>query len=549
MKLLKNPYFLLFLICCVALILRVINLKDNVLVAYDQARDAQRVMEIMQKKLKIVGPETDIPGVFNGPLLYYMLTPVYALTNFNMNYAALFFVLINLSGVVLIYFSSQVLFNNKKISLFAALLWAVSYEQINFSRYISNASPMSASTIVFFLGLSIALFKKKEIGLIISVVGLAAAIHFNFYLVYLLIFYPIFFITFKYRPSLKTCLTAIGLLILLLSTFLIAEMKWRFMMTRSLLGYFGHQSTNYASHLHFFTSLADNGMRYYNRISEAIGYSLFSYGKFAGFVLLFLFLGIVWKNKKNVDEKNKLLFLYIWLFSTLPLFLFKSGVLNVQVINSSIFAPLTIVFAAGIYYLFKYQGGKIVGILVVALILFSNLFQLANENFQNAKLLALQPLILKSEKKMIDYSYIASEKKPFSICAVTNPLFVNTLWSFLYTTYGKSRYGYVPTWSGQQQILNKSYLPYDSERTSVRYLIIEPSGGIPDSAREATIYLEDKVSQLVEEKTFGDITIQKRVIPTDKALLRDTQNLSQKQRLHAEFVNSVEARYHCSIEY
>ncbi|MFH0773509.1 MAG: hypothetical protein V1922_04325, partial [bacterium] len=106
MKILKHPYFLLFLILCVAFLVRTINFKDNILFAYDQARDAQRVYNMVYKgDLKIVGPETDIPGIFNGPLLYYVLAPVYFFSNFNPNVAALLFVLINVGTILLVYWA------------------------------------------------------------------------------------------------------------------------------------------------------------------------------------------------------------------------------------------------------------------------------------------------------------------------------------------------------------------------------------------------------------------------------------------------------------
>lgn len=538
----------LFVLCCIValgLFLRVFNLKDNTIVAYDQARDAQRVMEILNMKLKIVGPETDIPGVFNGPLFYYILTPIYAITHFNMNYAALFFVLINTSGIVLIYLSSLILFKDKKIALISALLWAVSFEQMNFARFISNASPMSISTILFFLGIAIALFRKKDIGLIISIVGLAAAIHFNFYLVYLFIFYPVFFIVFKYKPSAKLTIASLLLLVLLLSPFVVAEIKWQFMATKSLINYAVRQSSGYSTE--FFTSIISNGERYFDRITEAIGYSLFSYGKLIGFLILCLFLELIWKNRKSKDEKKTFLFLCIWFFSTLPLFLFKSGVLNAQVINSSIFAPLTVIFGSGIYYLYKSSAPKSIKILIIVLILISNMSQMAADNFQSIKLFATQPLTLVNEKKVIDYSYNSAKREKFTICAVTNPLFINTLWSFLYSTYGTDKYGYVPYWSGQKQVQNKSYLPYGN-KTKLRYLIIEPLGGIPDVAKETTQYLEDKVSYLVEEKKFGDIIIQKRIIPSDKTNLFDSQNLSPERKRDMEGISRIEPRYNCFNE-
>jgi hypothetical protein len=80
----KHALLIVFIIFIFALILRSNNLWNNILFTYDQGRDAQRIAGIVSlKDFKLVGPETDIPGVFNGPLFYYLLAPVYAVANFN----------------------------------------------------------------------------------------------------------------------------------------------------------------------------------------------------------------------------------------------------------------------------------------------------------------------------------------------------------------------------------------------------------------------------------------------------------------------------------
>ena len=58
------------------------------------------------------------------------------------------------------------------------------------------------------------------------------------------------------------------------------------------------------------------------------------------------------------------------------------------------------------------------------------------------------------------------------------------------------------------------------------------------------------IPRLIEEKTFGDITIQKRIIPKDKKLLIDSQGLSSKEvALIKNTTERIEARYYCSIDY
>ena len=49
--------------------------------------------------------------------------------------------------------------------------------------------------------------------------------------------------------------------------------------------------------------------------------------------------------------------------------------------------------------------------------------------------------------------------------------------------------------------------------------------------KKATIYKEDQVSKLIEEKRFGEIIVQKRILTEDKDELVDTQNLSPLEKI------------------
>lgn len=542
----SNPFakswhlWVLLLFFIIGLALRTINLEDNIFFSYDQARDGQRVFEIFKNKdLKIVGPETDIPGVFNGPLFYYLLLPLYVISNFNPNSAVLGLVFMNLLGIFLIYKTAIVLFKNKYIGLIAAFLWAVSYEQANFSKYISNASLMPLVTLVFFLGLAIYFLQEKKIGLIISFVGLALSIQFNFYLVYLSFFYFIFNIIFKTKSSFKTLLVYVGLILLSLTTFIIAEIKFGFMMTRSLFPYFATQ-TNPAG---IFETLSS----YIQSLTNSLYYSIFSFNNFLIFILfVFLLIYIFYKE----SNKKGLIFLYAWLFSTLPLFAFRSNVVGSRTIHSSIFAAIYILFALGIYYLGKLKKNFIILCFFIGIVFFSNLSLFKKENFENVKLLSYQPMIYKDQKQLIDYTYQSSNNSKFSICAISNPLFINTLWSYLYKTYGETKYKTVPFWSGQKQLFIKSLIPYDNSHVPVRYLIIEPLIGVNDFARRATIFAEDQVSVLEEEKKFGEIVIQKRRLENNKELLIDTQNLEAEEILRLKgLLSNTDPRYSCFVNY
>lgn len=508
MRIVKSPLFVLFLIVIVALILRVTNLTDTILFAYDQARDAQRIYNMVYRgDLKIVGPETDIPGIFNGPLLYYILAPVYFFSHFDPNAAAMLFVLINVATIFLVYWASKLLFKKNSIALIASLLWAVSFEQGFFARYISNASPMSTTTTLFFIGLALYFLKKRQLGLPLSAIGISLAIHCNFYFIYLFLFYPFFFALFGQKLRLKTILLTGMVFAVLLSPWIITELRWKFVGTRSLIAYFIHQGAT-ASTVNPFLFLISTLTRYYDRISQGIYFSFIPH-RIGGF---FIFIGILlylFIKKRS----SSTLFLLFWALNTVPLFLFKSGVHSVEVINGSVFAPLTILFAFGISETMKITFKRIplLSFLCLFGIVFYGLFNFQKNNFSPHSIQVPIPSLLRDEKKVIEYTYKKAKGEDFGVCSISEPLFMNTVWSFLYSTYGKEKYGYLPYWTGQKQTLNDSFIPYAKRKFQTKFIIQEPMFGIPTFALRAVYYIEDGQNTLVEKKKFGAYGVQQRI--------------------------------------
>jgi hypothetical protein len=90
---------------------------------------------------------------------------------------------------------------------------------------------------------------------------------------------------------------------------------------------------------------------------------------------------------------------------------------------------------------------------------------------------------------------------------------------------------------------------YDTKKTGVRYLIIEPPVGIPFEAVQATIYMEDQVSKIIEEKKFGDYTVQKRVFLKKNEDIIDSQNLTKDDISLAKGRINADPRYSCFNDY
>ena len=109
----------------------------------------------------------------------------------------------------------------------------------------------------------------------------------------------------------------------------------------------------------------------------------------------------------------------------------------------------------------------------------------------------------------------------------------------VYKIYGEKTYGYLPAWSGPTQTHGKNFFEYDTQHVPTRFLIIEPSNQYPSFVPGITEYAESSVSQLVEEKLFGELRVQYRT------LLPRSKRAQQKKNDEYEQILIRDNRYGC----
>jgi hypothetical protein len=149
--------------------------------------------------------------------------------------------------------------------------------------------------------------------------------------------------------------------------------------------------------------------------------------------------------------------------------------------------------------------------LILVFVIISNLFAIRDSKHSGQILLEPDAsAVLDEQIKAMDYTYQSSNGAKFAINSVTNPLYINALWSYDYYWYGGSKYGSMPTWIGGDQIY-----PYDSLKPFAHdekylYILIDGTSRIPDSYRLEAENSADKISKLIETKDFGGISVQKR---------------------------------------
>lgn len=518
----KKIFFTLIGIFLLGLILRLMYFNDATF-GWDQARDAFESINILNGDfIKIIGPATaELPGLHHGSFYWYLISPFYFFSNGNPLVVRLFLVLLNLASVFILYHLVTLLFKNKSIALLSCLLFALSFEAIQYGRWLSNPSPALLTILLTFTGIWHVINDKKW-GVSIALISWSLSVHFQFFLLYQFVFIaPILFWGYKTKKIKldKESFFAFLASFLIFLTFVIAEFKFNFQGIKS----FTHLSAGESLTSNLSGILSD----FANRLANTFYFNITGHNLiFAGVVTIaIIVLSITYIIRKK-DKKKEFVFLILWLLSPLvPLAFGRATAYFLTIGNLFPAIILTSFFLVKLGENVKYQ--RIYYIFLI-LVLFLGQFNLINENNQNGETLfsVQKKMILSDEQKVIDYIYLQSNKKPFVVNSVTNPLFINTTWSYLLNWYGKPKYGYMPIWGGYPQTgqfgSDIKFSPAEDQIKKDLYVIIEPQPGIPDHIISGVSKYEDTRSTFIEERKFGNFTVQKRRLFNSNGFDSDT---------------------------
>lgn len=498
--------FKLLLIFVVALILRFLYFPNNVYFGYDQARDSYTSLEVLKGNIKLVGPPSSVDDrIFHGPLIYYIYAPIYLIASLNPEAVSFVFRIINALGIFLIFTIATILFN-KKTGLIAALLFAISYEQTQYSLFLSHPSLAAITVLIYYLGLALAIFRKNANGLILASLGLGLSIQFHYVNLSLLV--GLTFYLFIYRKEIfyfkrRVFFYSLFILLLTISSFIIAEIKFDFRSTQAFFENFINtftfktQTTSSTSLSYIFNRfIHDNFISWSKNVA-----ALFS--------LLISIPLIFFLNKK--DLRPKLTFLMIWFINGLVTYFYSHSSSYYHSPSSSI--SLLIFVALLIYLAFeKYLIVSLAGIILIIFSNFSLIFSLNNKG-PNSDIVIQPQMLTIYEKQTLDYCYQHANGKSFSVNALTVPLYITTTWSYIFQWYGLSKYYYVPIWGGAIADGFYNNLPVQPKRSLLpkqQCLIIEPTVGIAEYDKNNFLREENYFSKIIEEKTFGPFVVQYR---------------------------------------
>lgn len=491
----KRLQLSLCFIFLLAVVIRFLYFPDNIYFGFDQARDAYASQEIFRGNLKIVGPPTSGNLFHHGVLYYYIFGPTYSLFNGNPEAVAVFLRVFNALGIFIIFAIAALIFNST-VGIMAAILFAFSYEQTQFSLFMNHPSLAVISVLMFYFGLSYWVFKRKNIGIVISLFFLGISIQFEFVELQLI---PIFILfTIYFQKNLKLFLTVKNIIlsflafIIPLSTFLVFEIKNNFYTLRSLpsflIGGSGNAQVSLSKFLFFIDRFLTDNIFFLNPMTRVIG---------------ILFLVILIKLISDKTYKDKIIFLLLWFFGGFLIYFVTND--DAYFYNTGTSIAL-LIFTSLI--LFKiYEKNKIVALIFLMIILFSNLHLISKNNLlgPNQKINPQVGLLLEDEKKVLDFIYLNANHEKFAVNALTMPININTTWDYLFSWYGKEKYEYVPVWGGDAALGYYGMLKIETARSKLpqkRFLIIEPEEGIPS-------YLIDKF--LANEALYNNVTEKQKI--------------------------------------
>lgn len=502
-KLLKNrtAQILIFLFVA-AVAIRFIYFPGNIYFGFDQARDAFISQEILKGEFKIVGPSTTtLEGLYHGALFYYIFAPIYFFSQGDPTLLSIFLRIYTAAGLFVVFLIGNYLFN-KKVGLIAALLFAVSYEQTQYSLFLSHVPLAIITVLLFYLGMVLLIFKNNSKGLILTLVSLGLSVQFQVALTYLagiLVVNMIVFFKSFYKAGIKSWALAILGFLIAISTFIIAEIKLHLNTIGALLHRaesLGPTGDSSGSLLPYVLSIAN---RYV--FDNLIAVSALTPFVLLGLAALSIFFIFRTKFSKQV------IFLLIWFSGALLPYLLNNTSLYYYGVSGSV--SLLVLVSFGLYLLYK--KNRYIAALIAIVIISSNFYLVLtrNQNGPNAEINVQTGMLLENEKAAIDYIYQKADGQPFAVNALSMPLFINTTWAYLFENYGQKKYGYLPVWGGKAADGYLGNLTINNARTTLpdkRFLIIESVRGIENQV-DGFMTEEGYFTDIIEEKKFGVISV------------------------------------------
>lgn len=465
----KTVLFILILALCI----RLAYLGDNLFFGYEQGRDFLKITEISAGNITLIGPKTDIDGLFHGALSYYVLLPFFIVLGGNPFLILVGLIALHVASIYFLYkFTKEI--KGKMFAKIVILLYALSYSSAVYARWLSNPNLVPALTILMLFCLVKARKNKKLI--IFAAFFWAVIFHLQVIAALILLLPLAYFLLTNKILSKKNMILSALVVLGVLSSYLLFNFKNDNILLNGLSNYLKNGVGYQAVRLDEF----------YNEIVDA----LFPESRITALIIFWFVVGI---NIFSLKKDNGTRFILL-LFFSVPLLFILLGVspLRHLFIQSPLFISLLV--GNAIYFLIR-QKLKLPALVLVLVIIGANMVTIfnrlpgSNRNF----IYHAQSTYLADMKNLVDYAYKDAGGAAFSYDYYSVPYWHNDAWEYMFKWYGKWKYDYLP----------------EPNRTKVFYVFIEPDETQPKYQEDWYRKLSE-TSVLLAEYSSGKLKVEKR---------------------------------------
>lgn len=506
----KKDIAVIFLIAVIGLFLRLYPGQDHFIWSYDQARDSVVARTILgEKNIMIAGPQTEFVGLNHGPLYYYIAAPFYHVAQANPNSVLYAMVLLNLSTLIPLTLLVQHLFRDSRITIVAAVLFAVAYQQIEYARWLSNVSvaiPMLAWS-YYFLWRTVSENKRALFAGIFT--GLAMQAEFFLVFMVALAYLLFYFYGVTQKSVIKYHLGfALGA-----CTYIISEIKFNFLGTKTFFTEF------LAGHSDSITPASLSLTKYLDHLGITTQQNVFGLTPAMGLLAFIALLGVLIVYRQHIQRNNyssAIVYTLVLLFAHAILVTFHF--IDAVFLNLTFLVPLLVLTSFVIWVLYT-RGHKWFSFAVIALILGTQLYQLQSNTVAQTpfKLYNFhQSAILFSEKKeIVSKVYELTDGEEFTLGVLGTPYGVQTVWATLFENYvAENPNLHKPQWYGYQALgyPADNYFTKVDHPANTHILIIEDNstGVLNEVIIGEYMATVNEATQVVSQSELYGYTIQLR---------------------------------------
>ena len=493
MKDLQKNFYLLFSLVGGFIVRLIATSGHNLMFGYDEVTDLILTKRIaLNQDLIAIGKAIyGNPDLRHGVLSYYLMAPAVIISQ-DPTFIAIWNGLFSLATAVILYFIAKSLFKNTNTGIVAAALFAFSYPVIGFSNWVSHPTFAPLFVSLFYLGL-IKISEGSKWGYILTAISLGFAIQSDLLFIYLIPILFIFLLLFRPKfPGLKILLISALSFLTVMSSFIYSEINFNFSTTRTVLNFSGSLDASKVP-------IAERAVAFLNNYFAVFAANLIPQAPNLGILLAVLIVLVIIYYRKY--------FLIFFLFSPAIML-----IVGFHAKSWSLLGALPAISLAIAFVISKIRLKPLM-IIAVVLIVFLNTKATLTAKAESKFFISIpKSSVLSSQLAVIDYTYESSGGRPFSIDAVNYPLYVNSYWSYHYPWYGAKKYGYMPTWSGSDQLYPYSTLSKSTGDEEYVYLMIDNTPDIPSWAKEDGKKYWDERSGVMEEKEIEGFIVQKRKI-------------------------------------